>query len=567
MSLSRQLTAITFKYSTSSILSTPELCNSTVKIKQIHSHLIITGRIRDTFIATKLVELCAISAGDIDYACRIFEQIENPNSYSWTTMMRGFSDARNPEKVIQFYGEMRSKGVEPNRFTFLFVLKAYAFKRCHFDGRIVHGKVLKMGVDSDLFICNGLIHVYSKCEDISSALKLFDEMPSKSMVNYNTLVTACFNCGDVENGRGLFDKMPERNVESWNAVIAGYCKLGHVDIAKSLFDMMGQRDLVSWASMLSGYVHSGRTVEALELFKGMQFIGIRPDGVTLTSVLSACAQIGALDMGKWIHAYVNENNLRNDIHLGTSLVDMYAKCGSIDIAMQLFDAMCEKNICTWNAILLGLSFHGHGHAALELFKQMEYLGLVPNDITFVAVLSACSHVGATDEGQKQFKRMVKEFNIMPKIEHYGCMVDILGRRGLIEEAKELIKIMPMEPNIVIWGSLLNACKIHGYTEIDRDIEVHLHSLASQDGGSHVLLSNIYAAKNDWSSVENLRKMIRAHGFEKKTPGCSSIEVNSVVQEFFSEDRSNSNWIQMNEVIERLRTHLESEGYELNTSWI
>ncbi|KAL8166369.1 hypothetical protein V2J09_007868 [Rumex salicifolius] len=330
-------------------------------------------------------------------------------------------------------------------------------------------------------------------------------MPVNSLVNWNTLLSACFNSGDIGNGRKLFDEMPERNTESRNVVISGYCKLGYLDTARSLFNSMAdsERDLVSWATMIGGYVQSKQPHEALKLFKAMQFSGLMPDNVTITCALSACAQVGALDIGKWIHSYVNRNKLRNDVHLDTALLDMYAKCGSIDIATKLFGEIHNKNLCTWNAMLSGLAIHGYGVQALELFRQLEDISsnsILPNDVTFVAVLAACSHIGATSEAKILFDRMQKEFKIVPKIEHYGCMVDILGRGGLINEAKELIRSMPMKPNAIIWSSLLNACRIHGYMDTDEDISVALTHLGSGDEGIDVLLSNIFAARSDWDAM-------------------------------------------------------------------
>ena len=549
-----------FIYSNSRILSLLQSCNLTPILKQIHAHVITTGQIQDNFLATKLVESFAVAARNVNYAHRIFYQIGSPDSYSWTTMIRGYCEAKTPEKAIHFYARMRSKGVEENRFTFLFVLKACAMKMRIVEGKMVHGKVLKLGFDCDAFINNALINLYSKCQDISSARKLFDEMPLNNVVTWNTLITACFNCGDLENARKLFDEMPERNVDSWNAVVAGYCKLGQVHVARTLFDEMEERDLVSWASMISGYVRCGVAPKALKLFKEMLLAGISPDNMTITTALSACAQIGALDMGKWIHANINQHKIPIDVHLGTALVDMYAKCGDISIAMHLFFDMPSRNICTWNAVLSGLSVHGHGFSALELFKEMESLGLAPNDVTFVAVLSACSHVGAIDEGRRQFDRMEREFSIVPKIEHYGCMVDILSRGGLIDEAKELIKSMPMEPNIVILGSFLSACKIHGFLEIDSDVVSDLRNLVSEDGGAYVLLSNIFAARSDWGSVGTVRKLIREIFPDKKTPGYSSIELNSVVHEFLVEDRSHPKWREINDILTGLKSVSEIEDY-------
>ena len=563
----RQITTVTTKFKSKSsyhqTLSALRSCKSTEDLKKIHAQLIITGQIKDTLTATKMVESYAVSARNIDYAFWVFVGIDSPDSYSWTTMIRGFLEAKNPEKALEFYGFMRQRGVESNKFTFLFVLKAYGLRPSYQGGRIVHGKLAKVGFCSDVFIRNALIHMYLKSGSIGDAHLLFDETPNTNVVTWNTMIVGCFGCGDTDRARRLFDEMPERNIGSWNAIVRGYSMFGHVDIARSLFDLMPERDLVSWGSMISAYVQNGRAAEALELFKEMMLAGVSPDSIIITSILSACAQMGALEMGKWIHAYMKTNKLRNDIFLDTALVDMYAKCGCIDTAFEVFNSMPQKNLCSWNTILSGLAIHGHGFAALELFKKMESAGVGPNDITFVAVLSACSHIGSVEEGWKKFNQMDKEFNITPKVEHYGCMVDILCRQGLISEAKELIRTMPMVPNVVIWGALLNACKVHGYTDIGEDVVGSIRKLVSEDGGCLVLLSNIFAAKNQWSEVEKMRKMMKEMGIEKKIPGYSSIELDNVIHEFFAEDRLNAKWSEISAVIERLNTHLEVEGYEVN----
>ncbi|OVA14867.1 Pentatricopeptide repeat [Macleaya cordata] len=478
-------------------------------------------------------------------------------------MIRGFVLIKNPEKAIEFYDLMRSLDVKPTKFTFVFVLKAYSLIPSFQEGKLVHGKLVKFGFCNDVYLRNGLIHMYSKCGDIRSAHLLFDEMPERNVVNWNTMIVACFDCGDIEGGRKLFDEMPERNVESWNAIISGYSKWDFVDVARSLFDMMPEKDLFSWSGMISSYVRSRRAKEALELFEDMmQNSGVKPDSVTMVSVLSACSQIGALEMGRWIHAYVGRNKLKYDVFLGTSLIDMYANCGCINIALEMFNSMPCRNIFSWNAILCGLALNGLGSNALELFERMNLEHVKPNDVTFVGVLCACCHIGSVNEGRRQFNRMVTEFGIAPKIEHFGCMVDILGRAGLIDEAKELVQNMPMDPNIVVLGALLSACRIHGVKDVGEEVLKQLHKLEPGDGGCYVLLSNINAADNRWDEVMKTRKMMRDMGVEKKIPGCSSIEVNSVVHQFLADDKLHPNWREVYEAIDRLSTHLEVEGPEL-----
>ncbi|XP_058082328.1 pentatricopeptide repeat-containing protein At1g08070, chloroplastic-like [Magnolia sinica] len=566
--LSRQITSpfSKFKNPLPQTLSHLQSSKSMNEFKQIQAQAIRTGEIMNTFIASKMLEFCAVSAANMDYALRISDTVDRPNAYTWTTMIRGFVVARNPERAIEFFEQMRLIGVEPNRFTFLFVLKAFSLVPNSREGRIVHGKIFKNGLLSDEFLRNALIHVYFKCGEFESARHLFDEISTNNAVIWNTVIVGCFACGDIKNARKLFDEMPQRNVASWNAAISGYSRWGHVDVARSLFDEMPERDLLSWSAMIAGYSQSAWAMEAVVLFQEMLVAGVRPDSVTLVSVLQACSQIGALDIGQWLHAYVDRNKLRHDVVLGTSLVDMYAKCGCIDIALQVFRGMLRKNVLSWNAMLCGLAMHGHGDHVTELFTRMELAHVWPNDITFVAVLSACSHIGSVDEGRRQFIRMCKEFNIIPKIEHYGCMVDLLGRAGLIDEAKELIRSMPMEPNIVIWGALLSACRAHGDISAGEHVMKHLLKLAPGDGGCYVLLSNICATGNRWDLVSKMRKLMRDMGVER-IPGCSSIEVNGVVHEFLVDDKAHPNWKETFEALDRLSSHLEDEGYVPNRSLI
>eukprot|EP00268_Persea_americana_P033436 TRINITY_DN33109_c0_g2_i1.p1 TRINITY_DN33109_c0_g2~~TRINITY_DN33109_c0_g2_i1.p1 ORF type:complete len:593 (-),score=101.32 TRINITY_DN33109_c0_g2_i1:398-2176(-) len=567
-SLSRQLSSALskFKFPNDQLLSLLQFSNTNTinKVKQIQAQIIRRGQISNTFLATKLLERCAVSALDMGYALRIFDAIDQPNGYTWTTMIRGFVASKNPSKAIEFYDRMQHLAFEPNKFTFIFILKAYSMIPTCKEGRVVHGRLVKSRLLSDEFVCSALVCLYTKCGEIENAFQLFGENPTENVVTWNTMLAGCFASGDIDSAQRMLDEMPQRNVASWNAAISGYCKWGHVDLARAVFDKMPERDLISWSAMITGYNHSRRATEATRLFEEMLHAGIGPDCVTLVSVLSACSQIGALNMGKWIHAYVDRNKLRHDVVLGTSLVDMYAKCGCIDTALQVFHGIPYKNVFTWNAMICGLSMHGHGDAALSLFAQMELERVRPNDITFVGVLSACSHVGLVDEGRRQFDRMCKEYDIISKIEHYGCMVDLFGRAGLISEAKELIRNMPMEPNLVVLGALLNACKIHGDINDMEGVLKHLLKLGPGDGGCYVLLSNMYARRNRWGDVVKMRRLLRDMGLER-FPGCSSIEVNSMVHEFVVEDKSHPNWRDIFEALGRLNTHMEDEGYSPKSS--
>ncbi|CAN6478967.1 unnamed protein product [Victoria cruziana] len=544
-------------------LSRIQASKSIKELKQIHAHFVRREACRDVFVATKLLESVVV-AGHLDYGHRMFDCIELPNSYTWTTMIRGFVEAKCWEKAVEFYYEMRSVGVLPNNFTFLFMLKTYSLMGSRHEGRIIHGKIFRNGLDCDDRLHNALVKLYAKCGDLKSAQQLFEEMPQRNLAAWNAMLNGYFACGDVKSAQKTFVEMPERNVVSWNIMLVGYSRSGLLDLARSLFQVMPKRDLLSWSTMISGHIHSGQAFEALELFHKMQLDGVCPDAVTMASVLSACAQIGALDTGKWVHAYVERKKLRNDVVLSTSLIDMYCKCGLIDLAFQVFDGMQHRNLYSWNAMICGLAMHGLGHDALDCFACMENSCIRPNQITFVGVLCACCHAGCVGEARRQFRRMTEDFHIDPTIEHYGCMVDILGRAGLIEEAKEVIEQMPMQPNIVVWGALLGACKIHGDMMVGAGVVRHIMELAPSEGGCYVLLSNIFAAGRRWDEAAKMREAMREMGVEK-TPGCSCIEVNSVIHEFVVHNQSHPQWEQIIEVLDKLNVHLEKEGYRPDPS--
>ncbi|CAA6654272.1 unnamed protein product [Spirodela intermedia] len=518
------------------ILSLLESCESAEEFAQLHATIIRRGEGADRFVATRMLEFCASVSLDMSTATRIFDDLGRPdNVYMWTAMIRGFINTKDHVEALRFYDQMTNLGVHPYKFTFVSILKACTAVRDVRKGCCVHGSVMKVGLQSDVYLRSALVSLYGCCGDAHTASHLFMESLTNNCVVWNSMISVAFANGEIEMARKLFDDIPERDLTTWNAAVNGYSKLGLMDLAKA-----------------------GR--EALKLLKEMLAAGIRPDAVTMATMLAACSQVGALDMGKWIHAYVDKSNLGFDVVLGTSLVDMYGKCGSIGLALQVFNRMKHKNISSWNVMLCGLAMHGCGDHALALFKEMESTNIEPTDISFVGVLSACSHIGAVEEGRRQFHRMCSTFKISPKIEHYGCMVDLLSRAGLISEARDLILSMPMEPNMIILGAFLNACKLHGDLSTAELVVRHISRLFPSDVGCYVLLSNIFASRNEWDGVTKMRKMVKGMG-AGKIPGCSSIEVDSVVNEFTVNDWSHPRWRDMFDVIDQMARHLESEGYE------
>lgn len=328
----------------------------------------------------------------------------------------------------------------------------------------------------------------------------------------------------------LFDQSSLHDVVTYNTLIDGYVKAGDMVFARKLFDEMPARDVVSWGTLLAGYAQMKQFKEALQLFDSMLSTGLGPDDVALVSALSCCAQLGALDQGKAIHKYIKENRATLNVYLLTGLVDMYAKCGCIDIAMEMFESAPCKNLFTWNAIVVGLAMHGHGRQSLEYFDRMIEVGVRPDGVTFLGVLVACSHAGLVDMAWRLFDEMESVYGVARELKHYGCMADLLGRAGLVEEVMEMIRGMPMEGDTYVWGSVLGACRIHGNVEIAEVATQHLLRLNPEDSGVYSIMADIYANARRWEDVVRMRRLMDDKRVRKNV-GCSLIEVDGTNQGF------------------------------------
>uniref|UniRef100_A0A2P2II36 Pentatricopeptide repeat-containing protein At5g66520-like n=1 Tax=Rhizophora mucronata TaxID=61149 RepID=A0A2P2II36_RHIMU len=349
-------------------------------------------------------------------------------------------------------------------------------------------------------------------------------------------------------------------------MITGLAKCGVVSEARELFNDMQVKDEITWSAMIDGYVKGGCFKEALEVFVVMQREEIRPSKFALSSGLAACANLGALGQGRWVHAYLEKNFIKLDSISGTALVDMYAKCGRVDMAWDVFEKMRVKEVFTWNAMISGLALNGRAEEAIEFFFRMLRGNFRPNGITFVGVLNACAHAGMVSRGLEIFHSMKTVFDVEPEMEHYGCLVDLLGRAGHLAEAEDLILSMPMKPSAAVWGALLGACRKHGDVELGERVGKILLELEPLNSGRYALLSNIYAKAGRWDDVADVRKLMKERGV-KTTPGSSVIELEGIVHEFKMGDGSHPQmkeiYLMLKSVIERL----ETEGYLPNTSQV
>lgn len=364
----------------------------------------------------------------------------------------------------------------------------------------------------------------------------------------------------------MFDGSSELDIVAWNSMLEGYANCKDGKSLHRLFDQMPHRDVVSWNTMIAFYVQMGEFGEAATMFRLMRESGEQPNQVTLISVLSAVAYLGALAQGRWLHAYIDKHGIELNENLGSALISMYSKCGCLEGAIQAFEKTNRKSVDTWNAMISGFASNGHSVKALEFFLKMEDCEVQPNAITFSCVLNACSHARLVKDGVEYFRKMTEVYGIEPDIAHYGCMVDLYGRAGFFDEAEEMMRKMPMEPDAVMWKALLAACKTHGNFKMGERAGIKLIELAPNDHTSYVLLSNMYAMADNWDGVCKVRKMMWERSV-KKVPGCSSIELDGVIHEFLVGDINHSRKKEIYEMLDEMGDQLKLAGYEPDTKQV
>ncbi|XP_031489648.1 pentatricopeptide repeat-containing protein At1g08070, chloroplastic-like [Nymphaea colorata] len=538
-----------------------EMCTNMAELRQVHARMVKTGLSRDTLAASRLIVFSATrDFGSLDYARSVFSDVEEPNSFMWNAMLGGFVKHGLPEEALDFFLRMVGTGEMGDNYTYPFVLKSCSELDVVEEGRQVHCRVVKMGLDKDVFVQNSLTHLYASVGNMDAARQMFDRISEKMVSSWNTLIAGYGRAGKIEVACELFDQMLQKDVVSWNVVIDLYVKAGEAGIARKLFDQMPQKNVISWTSMISGYVQCGDYKQALRLFQAMQKANVNPNKVALVSVLPAVAHLGALDQGRWIHGYIGKHKIEFDSVLASALADMYSRCGDIEKALQIYETIQEPTTITWNARIAGLAMHGRGKEAIKAFLAMQRSGLKPDSNTFVGVLSACSHSGLVDEGLLYFKLMNEEFCVAPNVKHYGCMIDLLGRAGLFDTAIEIIDSMPMKVDVAIWGSLLGSCRNHGNLELGKYAATRLIELEPCNSASYVALSNIYTDFGLRKDAIKVRKEMTKRNL-RKDPGCSSVELHGKVHEFTARSSSTLQNKEISSMLEEMSGKLKMVGHK------
>ncbi|KAF3431440.1 hypothetical protein FNV43_RR26171 [Rhamnella rubrinervis] len=551
-------------------------CKHISEVTQVHGFMVKSGHDHDPFTLSKLL---ASSIQEIEYAASIFDHIQNPNLFMFNTMLRGYSASDVPVQAFVVFNNSRAQGIMLDQFSFIATLKACAPQSDIRTGQVIHGIALRSGHRLFINVKNTLLHLYCICGRIGDAHKLFDEFPQENdLVSWNTLmggylyasqpfvvadffrqicssglkasVTTVLNilsaAGDFGNylgGESLhgfcikFGFSSDLHVVT--ALIDMYAKTGHIDIAHRVFNEVTRKDVVLWNCLIDKYAKIGLVEEAVALLRLVKVEGLKPNSSTLAGLLSACAASGAVSVGRCINDYIEEEELVLDVVLGTALVDMYAKCGLLEKAIDIFERLVCKDVKSWTAMISGFGVHGQAENAIRLFCKMEEKGYRPNEVTFLAVLSACSHGGLVTEGMRYFDMMVSKYGLLPQIEHYGCIIDLLGRAGLLEEAHKLIKSLPIKDDATAWRALLSACRVFGYVALGERAKRVLIELNDEHPTNSMLISSTYAIAGRLPDLSMLQEMeeekvmkevkfrsVRYKGKIMKEAGSSVIEMDS-----------------------------------------
>lgn len=637
------------------------LCKNLVSLRKVHGIFVVHGFTNNLLCETKLVSLYNLF-GKIGYAQLVFEQIRNPDFYSWKVMLRCYFLNDSHSAIIRFYTRLRQCLREQDNIVFSIVLKACSELRDITEGRKIHSHIVKVG-GPDSFVLTGLVDMYAKCREIQCSRDIFDEIPDRNVVCWSSMIVgyvqndcceeglllfnrmreglvegnqftlgsvvmACtrlgalhqgkwvhgyvikngvdFNsflvtslldmyakCGVITDARSVYDEFSIVDLVTWTAMIVGYtqsnlpekalllftdknsaslqpnsvtissvisscAQVGHLSLGSSvhslgiklgledntvrnalvdmyskfhmtreahfMFESIEEKDLISWNSIISGFSQNGFSYETLELFHLMRLNSFSPDAVTIVSVLSSCASLGCLHMGSSLHAYsVKEGFELSNVYIGTSLINFYAKCGDPISARKIFDEMEEKTAITWSAIIGGYGMHGDSCESIALFDKMLKERSEPNDVIFTTILTACSHTGKIGEGWKYFNLMCHNYNFLPSMKHYACMVDLLARSGKLEEALEFVDKLTVKPSLSLMGAFLHGCVLHSRFDLAEVTMRRILEMHPDEASYYVLMSNLYTSNGRWREANQVRELLKRRGLVK-CYGCSVVDM-------------------------------------------
>ncbi|XP_015081626.1 pentatricopeptide repeat-containing protein At4g33170-like [Solanum pennellii] len=540
----------------------------------LHAAAIKSGLQGDVLISNHILNMYA-KCGNINFACQIFNEMSKRNLVTWSAMIAGYDQDGKHLMAISLYSQMP---LEPNEFVLASALSSCANLLALKLGRQIHSQSIKLGCSSISFVSNSLISMYMKNGQCSDALSVFALTPSLTDVSYNTIIMGlvesnqrekafevyrsmcqqglvpdrftfvgllgtCNTAHDLGKGMQLHSQTIKLKLDGTafigNIIMTMYSNLNLLNEADKIFRSIKEKDVISWNTLIAACSRCDDHSKALVVFREMvEYFDGGPDEFTFASLLSACAGMGSLQFGRQIHAHLIRKSSSVDIGVVNALVNMYAKCGCIQYAYTTFRLMNFRNLVSWNSVIAAFANHGHGKKVTKLFKEMMSDGLKPDSVTFLGLLIACNHAGLVDEGLYYFNTMNEIYGVTPDIEHFSCLIDLLGRAGRLKDAEEHMQRYPFGNDSVVLGCLLSACRLHGDVVIGERMAKKLLQLQPVSTSPYVLLSNLYASDEKWDSVAEARKMLKSCGL-KKEAGHSLIEVKGSVEKFTIGNFANS----------------------------
>ncbi|KAK3194425.1 hypothetical protein Dsin_025735 [Dipteronia sinensis] len=554
---------------------------------------------RNVYVECAMIDMFT-KCGSLNEARKVFDEMPRRDLASWSSMICGAVQSGELFEALCLFKRMRLEGLRPDSVIVTSVLPICSRLEDKQMGMVLQGCVIKSGFESDLYVSNALIDMYCKCGDTYEAHRIFCEMVFKDVVSWSSLIAGYAQNCQYHESIELYAEMKSEGVMT-NAIIAAsvlpglaklkllkqgkemhsfilkqafesddvvgsalidmYANCGSMIEAQHIFESMLDSGISVWNSMIIGCSLNGNFDLAFELFRRLWDSNLKPNSITLVSILPMCTKFGSLRLGKEIHGYATRSGLSEVISVGNSIIDMYCKCGYLELGTKVFNQMVDKNIVTYNTIISAHGIHGRGHEAFTFFEQMKEARIRPNKVTFVALLSSCSHSGLLDRGWLFCNSMIDDYNILPDTEHYSCMVDLLGRAGRFQDACNFIRSMPVEPDIDVLGSLLGACRVHNKIELAELVKERILVKDQNDPGFFVLLSNIYASTNRWNDALKIRNIIKEKGLVK-TPASSWIQIGSSIHVFHARERMHPEFDKIQETLDNLLSDMKNEGFVL-----
>ncbi|GLT92414.1 hypothetical protein SLE2022_102530 [Rubroshorea leprosula] len=567
--------------------------------RQVHSH-VLKSELGSHLIAQNALIAMYTKFDQISDAWNVFSRIPEKDLVSWGSIISGFSKLGYETEALSHFKEMLFQGAyQPNEFIFGSAFSACGSLLQPEYGRQIHGMCIKVGLGRDIFAGCSVCDMYARCGFLDSARTVFYQIERPDLASWNAIIAGLANGGHATEAISYFSKLRHMRIipddvtvrsllcaftsslslsqgmqvhsyivqlgfESWttvcNALLTMYAKCSNLHNALTVFEEMGDNvNSVSWNAILTACMQQNQAAETLRLLKLMFVSHSTIDQITMTTVLGACAEVASLEMGNQMHCFTIKSGLLLDVPVMNALIDMYAKCGSLVMSRKLFDSMETPDVVSWSSLIVGYAQFGYDEEALKLFRTMRSSGVNPNQVTFLGVLTACSHVGRVEEGWHFYRTMETEYGIVPTQEHCSSVVDMLARAGRLNEALDFINQMKFYPDIVVWKTLLAACKTHGNVDIGKQAAENILKMDPSNSAAHILLCNIYASSENWGDVANLRSLMRQKGV-RKTPGQSWIEVKSNVHVFLAEDVLHPERDKIYRILEELWLQMLDDGY-------